>query len=116
MTFEYMKVTTSMDSVDIEDIGNVCIKVSNDEGVEWLLQIHTSLGWVIVKQFGPVKLNSSDIDNFFYFSRQKFEYNEKRLYKLIDEFINNSKKGITTVEIISDEIFDLRIGELKDVW
>lgn len=116
MTFEYLRVSTSMDSIDVEDMGNVCIKASNDDGVEWYLQICTSLGWVTAKQFGPVRMNSSDVENFFYFSRQRFEYNEKRLYKLIDEFINGTKKNITAVEIITDELFKMKIGDLEDVW
>lgn len=117
MTFNYLHITTAMDSIDVEDIGNVCIRVSNDEAVEWYLQIHTSLGWSTVKQFGPVKIDSNVVENYFYFSRQRFEYNEKKLYKVIDEFINGSKKSITCAEVISDEIYQIRTGELKDgVW
>ena len=114
MNFQYLKVSTSMDSIEVEDIGNVCIRASNDDANEWYMSIKTSLGWVEVKQFGPLKIDSDDLSYYFNFSYQKFEFSEKRLYKLIDDFINNPKKSITIAEIISNECFDRKLTEVAD--
>ena len=112
MTFEYMHISTSMDSIDVEDIGNVYIKASNDNADVWFMSIKTFLGWCEVKQFGPLKLDENGFDYFFNFFFQKFEYSEKKLFKLINEFINNPKKSITIAEVITAEEFN---GKLEEV-
>lgn len=114
MNFEYMRISTAMDSIEVEDLGNVCLRASNDNADEWLMSIKTSLGWSEVKQFGPLKIDSEGFGFYFNFSFQKFEYSEKRLYKLIDDFINNPKKSITIAEIISEEDFDSKLMEVSN--
>ena len=114
MTFEYMRVTTAMDSIDVEDLGNVCLRASNDNADEWYMQTKTSLGWVELKQFGPLKINSDQFDYFFNFFYQKFEYSDKKLSKIISDFINNPKKSITIAEIISEESFNEKLMEVAD--
>ena len=116
MTFEYFKVETAMDSVDIEDIGNVCLRCSNDDALEWYLKIKTELGWCYVTQYGPLRIDSNHLDTAFYFSFQPFEYSEKKLYKTINDFLNNPKRTITVVEIIDIETFIDRLEGIENVW
>ena len=114
MNFEYMKVSTSMDSIEVEDIGNVYIRASNDAADEWYMSIQTSLGWVEVKQFGPLKIDGEGLGLFFNYIYQKFEYSEKKLFKLISDFINNPKKAITVAEIISKSDFEEKLTEVAN--
>ena len=114
VTFKYLYVPTAMDSIEIEDLGNVYLRASNDDADEWYMSVKTSLGWVEIKQFGPLKIDEEGFNFFFNFLYQKFEYSEKRLYKIIDEFINNSKKAITIAEVISKEDFDGKLAEVAD--
>ena len=116
MTFDYFKVETAMDSVDIEDIGNVCLRCSNDDALEWYLKIKTELGWCYVTHYGPLRIDSNHLDTAFYFSFQPFEYSEKKLYKIINDFLNNPKRTITVVEIIDVEIFIDRLEGIENVW
>ena len=116
MTFEYFTVKTAMDSIDIEDIGNVCLTCSNDDGLEWYLNIETTLGWCYIRQYGPLKIDDTKAVNSFTFSYFEFEFAEKRLYKMIYDFLNNPKRNITIAEIISTDTFKNRLKEVEHVW
>lgn len=114
MNFEYLRISTSMDSIEVDDIGNVYLRASNDDAKEWYMSIKTSLGWTEVKQFGPLKIDQNEFDYFFNFFYQKFEFSEKKLFKLIDDFINNSKKSITIAEVISKDEFEDKLMEVAN--
>ena len=116
MTFEFLKVQTAMDSIDIDDIGNVCLRCSNDDCREWFLKIKAELGWCEIREYGPLEIDSEVVDFSFSFYYNKFEFNEKKLYKIINDFLNNPKKSITCVDIISEDEFSNRLGEIKNVW
>ena len=116
MNFEYFKVTTSMDSINVEDIGNVCIQCNNDDCEEWFLSIETKLGWTEIKEFGPLKKDKNVVDFFFNLYYNKFEFNERKLIKIIDNFINSSKRNITCVDIISEDYFKEKLRGIKNVW
>ena len=104
MFFEYLKTSQYQDSIEIESVGNCALQAINDEADSWILLINTELGSSIVIQAGPINLDFDEIGDNVYISRSKFEYNEKRLYKIIFDFINNPKKIITSVEIIDKDL------------
>ena len=74
-TFEYLYTVKAEDSIEVEDVGNCCLKVLNDTGYEWFLVIDTKLGDCFVKTFGPFNV---DIENHFIhgfkFDFSKIEY------------------------------------------
>lgn len=70
MTFEYQIRTVADDSIEVEDVGNVCIDAYNDLGQEWMLIIHTYLGWTSVIQVGSIRSDVNAADNYFSFLRQ----------------------------------------------
>lgn len=113
MNFNYLKTETYNDSIDIEHIGNCTIVVNNDEAEEWYIDIHTDYGWSKVRQFGPLDIDKGEVGNYFSFILNGFEYNEKRLYKVINDFLNNPKHAITQVEEISREDFENRLNALQ---
>lgn len=112
MFFQYLKTETYMDSIDLEDIGNCCLVINNDECEEWYLKIKTSLGWSECIIFGPLTIDDDGLGYNFYYSYNKFEYNEKRLYKTINDFINNPKKQITQARIIEENDFNTKLNKI----
>lgn len=117
MRFGYLTVSTSMDSIEVDDIGNVYLQSSNDDGATWYLRIETKLGWCSSLEFGPVQIDPDSPIYSFSLQSNKFEFNEKRLYKIIDTFINQPKRNITCVNVISREDFEYKLGEIKDgIW
>lgn len=105
MTFDYLRTVTSLDYIEIPDIGNTYLCAYNDDGQEWYLAIHTYEGWTEVKEFGPL----FDGHTITYFTYNKFgrEYSDKKNSKVINDFINNTKREITQVlEIEEDEFFE----------
>ncbi len=97
MTFDYLRTIQSLDSINIEDIGNTCINAINDDAEEWYLSISTENGWSVITEFGPVTVDSNKLKNYFMYSKFSMEFNERKIYTLIDKFINNSKRAITQV-------------------
>ena len=57
-TFEYNYEIKSANTLDIDDIGNVCIKVLNIFNNYWYLIISTSLGETNIKTFGPINIEN----------------------------------------------------------
>ena len=105
MTFEYLKVEEYKDSIDIEDIGNCTINIINDDGKEWYLSISTELGWSEIKTFGPLTVDINTLGYSFAYTYNKIEYDSKKLFKIIDKFINDDKKVITEVIELSKDDF-----------
>lgn len=114
MTFEYLKTVQAMDSIDIVDIGNTCINAINDEAEEWYLLITTKNGWTNVTTFGPLKVDSDDpMMNSFSYSYFERDFDEKKLYKTINDFINNPRHNITQVFEVDKEEANNKIDIIK---
>lgn len=105
MTFEYLKVEEYKDSIDIEDVGNCTVNIINDDGKEWYLSISTELGWSEIKTFGPLTVDINTLGYSFTYTYNKIEYDSKKLFKIIDKFINDDKKVITEVIELSKDDF-----------
>ena len=114
MNFSYLFVEQSQDSIDIENIGQVCLSVFNDEGAEYYLKIKTEYGWSKILQFGPIKSDFKELESGLYLSYSNIEYNEKRLYKIIDDFLNNDKRKVTQAFEISEDDFEEKLSYLTD--
>lgn len=116
MKFEYLATKSYLDSIDIEDLGNVYLNALNDLGDEYYLSIETHLGWTEIKEFGPCAVDSNQSSNYFNLLYIKFEYNESKIIKNIERFINNEKRNIIQVFFINkqvalDRLENLKIGE-----
>jgi len=75
-----------------------------DQAEEWYLIIDTDLGWCEIRQFGKLIADMDELQGSFSYTYYKFEYSEKKLYKLIDNFLNDEKKMITQAMIIDREV------------
>lgn len=102
MNFEYLQTIRKESSIDITDPGNAFIQAFNDAGEEYFLVTKTELGFVTVKVFGPFEDNKQ-CSNFSYYT-YIMEYNEKRLYKVIDDFLNGRNAKTQVFEVTKDLI------------
>lgn len=112
MDFQYLKTETYMDSIDIEDPGNCYITVMNDDAKEWYLRTSTSLGWCDMQVFGPLTVDDDSLGYSFSLRYNRFEYNGKKVYKLINDFINDPKKTVTQAFVIEQDDYDNRLGDV----
>lgn len=103
-SFEYMHVTTALDSITITEIGECCLHAFNDLGTEWYLLCTTNSGTTRILTVGPVK----DVNEEIEISRKLLQYNEGKIIKIIEKWLQDTKKEITQVfECEKDEIFDI---------
>ena len=102
-----------VDTIDVIDIGNVCLNALNDYGQEWYLMINTELGWTTIKEFGPLLVDTDNIAPYFDYKMFQYEYSDKKIAKVIDKFINNQKRMITQVFEVSDSIVEERLNTSK---
>ena len=111
-SFEYIKVQTAMESIEVEDIGNTSLEAWNDFGLRWYFYSETDTGMTTIKEFGPLcsSLDTSKLS--FEYSLERKEYNEKYICKRIANFLNNPKREITQVNNI--ELGDLE-SKIRDV-
>lgn len=104
MNFPYLYVQQNLDSIDIENIGNVSLQLNNDLGDCWFLIIKTSLGWTTIHEFGPLNAsNTEELGYHFQYKYDKQEYNDTKLIKRIDKFMNDPKKMITQIFFIDGD-------------
>lgn len=95
-TFEYFKELKANDSITLDNIGDCCIKAFNDDGQIYYFMTQTILGFTKVYQYGPLD-ESLNICNNYIMMFQSFEYSERTISKVIDNFLNDKHKRITQV-------------------
>ena len=115
MTFEYLQDVKFLDSIDIDDIGNVTLEALNDLGDQWYLDISTHLGYTDIVTIGPLVADSNQLGLQFSFYIQKIEYNDRKIITTIQKFINDPKKSISQLFFTShDQICD-RLKNLQEI-
>lgn len=107
MRFEYMIHAVAGDAIDILDIGNVALQMSNDRGEFWYLVIKTELGWTEIFEFGPIVPDIELLPKSCVLSYNRIEYKQSKIEDVIDKSINNGYRGIT-------QVFEINIDEAKD--
>ena len=100
-SFSYVFIKTSQDTLDVEDIGNCYIETCNDVGEAFYLAIRTCLGISRVTEYGPYAdgIRLTNVSSVY----QQFEYNEKKLSKIIYNFLNNPGRNITQARELDED-------------
>ena len=93
-----------MDSVSIDDIGNVIIEGFNDDGDRYVFIVRTVLGVSRMLKVGPIQDGAKTMCSSLF---QQMEYNEKKIDREIDAFLNDGK-CLTQVSVLD-------IDQLKPV-
>lgn len=113
-TYSYLYEMIATGFIDIENIGEVCLSITNNFLQEKILIIHTEYGKTKVIQYGPVYIDQDTVvpTNVSY-TYTEFDFNQRKLDNIIDKFINDPKFGTKQcVEIDLDtakeRIIDLR--------
>ena len=113
--FEYSAIQTYLGRYTVEDISDVCLKMTNGLNKEWYMCTSTELGETKIFTLGPVERIDDDtilILPKFTFKYEKINYNETNIIKKIDKVLNNGE--ITEVEEISKEDFLCLREDWKD--
>lgn len=92
-------------SVDIEDLGNCCLRCAGGDsgGLEYYYFVKSEAGFMSVLKYGPIFGGLPEVlpDNFgLDYNRSKF--NQGKLEKDIKAFVNDPKKNIKEVICITE--------------
>lgn len=98
MQFNYLYTTTHNASIDIEDIGNVCLLATNDAFLEYLLIIKTEDGETKVIRQGPIIVDTDIPGTKFSITMEKSKYHMGKLMSTIENFLLSNI--ISQVQII----------------
>lgn len=103
MIFEYAAHKTFMGMIDVVDIGNMCLRCTQDGGAaEWYLLTKTIMGKVSILTFGPVNPDVPMLLDGFAVNYQKIDYKENLISRNVTTFLNDPKKKISEVEELVD--------------
>lgn len=112
-TYEYLYEVKATGFLEIENIGEVCLIANNDFLQEQILIIHTELGKTKIIQYGPIYVDNVQLPTNCVYSFSEIDYNEYKIDKAIEKFINDAKFRTTQVTVVDmddalDRIIDLR--------
>lgn len=117
MQFEYLYVTQAVGTIEIEDIGNFAILITNDTYLEWLMCVKTKYGVTEIITYGPLQVDMDELPCKVNYCYQRLNYNECKLKNIINKYINDSFKQVTQVSIIDIQNVKSKIKDLVGyVW
>lgn len=102
-SYNYFETSTFLGQLDVEDIGDCAIEANNDKGLVYYLIIKTIYGITHCLETGPFIIDLEElpkVSNIRYFS---FEFNDKKINKIIDSFLNDPNREITQAKIVDEE-------------
>lgn len=111
MQFKYMYIAEAQGFIDIEDLGNFVLSVTNDLFQEYVMVAVTIYGITEIIEYGPIKIDSDESSNSIFYSYRKFDYSEYNIKKIIDKLLNDERKRITQVTLID---FEEARNKIKD--
>lgn len=102
MIIDYKQDYVFTESIDIEDIGNTCIKAVAKNGAEHYVITKTILGKTSILKFGPVMPDLPELCIGFSVSYNKIDYKEGKICKEISMLLNNPKVEIEKAEVVTE--------------
>ncbi len=111
MTFEYLQRVVVDAQIDIENIGECVLVGRNDLGEEYYLIIRTDMGWTEQINFGPVTPEVDILPFNINLTYARFEFNQTKLMRAIDKFLNDPKKLITQADVVEMRSIQTSIRE-----
>lgn len=103
MTFEYLQRVVVDAQIDIENIGECVLLGRNDVGEEFYLIIKTELGWTELLEYGPCVPDLELLPYTYTITYNRIEYNQTKIERIIDKFLNNPKRMISQAEVVQLE-------------
>lgn len=102
MIFEFDQQPVFMQNINIEDIGNVALRCSNEKLREYYIVIKTYLGKTALISFGPLLGDVGALVDNMSLTFKKFDFKEYTIEREIEKFINDGRSMINKVEIIQE--------------
>ena len=104
MIFEFKPEMCYMEQLDVEDIGNVCIRATSEHELEYYIITKTILGKTFILKFGPILPDLQTLWPGFSVNFSKIDYKEGKIIKEISTMLNNSnpKDKIAKAEVITE--------------
>lgn len=106
MTFEYLQRVVVESELEVDNIGDCCIIANNDVGEEYYLILKTELGWTESIEYGPCVPDMVQLQLNYQINYTRFEYNQGKIERIIDKFLNHPKRVITQARLAN--IQDIR--------
>ena len=103
MTFEYLQRVVVDGTLEIDNIGDCTIQGNNDIGEFFYLIIVTELGWTEILEYGPCVPDFDMLQANYQIKYQRIEYNQGKLERIIDKFLNDPKRLITQAKVVFTE-------------
>lgn len=101
MDFDYNACVTTLNTIDIVDIGNCAIEVTNPDNMFFYLLIRTTMGKSSITTFGPVVPDLKLLPNNFELTHKRIDFDIKKVSKEIRTFLMNSKRKITEAKEVT---------------
>lgn len=112
MEFEFNNQFTPQSLIDIDNIGAFALEAVNEDGIYYYYIVQTIIGQSIIASCGPIIPDIDILPSGFCVTIYKMPYNEIRLTKAINLFLNDKYKKITDARIIDIEE---AIDQFRDV-
>lgn len=103
MTFDYLQRVVVDAQLNVDDIGQCAILGRNDLGEENYLIIRTEMGFTEMIMYGPVVPDLDILPFGVSMQYSRFDFNQSKIEKAIDRFLNDPKKCISQAEVVSIE-------------
>ena len=117
MTFEYLQRVVVESELEVDNIGQCVIQANTDLAEEYYLIIKNELGWTEMLEYGPCVPDLPLLQMTYQIKYNRFEYNEGKIERLIDKFLNDAKRGITQAKVCSlDDIREFLVNPIDKVF
>ena len=104
MVFEYFYTMTAVGSLEIDDVGNCAIQACNDDGCLYYFVTQTTLGWTKIFEYGPCMPDFDELPKGVSCNFSRIDYDDRKISKRIDEFINNKYRQITSATLVEEDV------------
>lgn len=116
MIFDYFQQKVFTQSVQVDDIGNAYLRCSTSKGFEYYFASRTIMGKTSILKFGPCLPDVGFLVNGYSMFYKKIDYKENLIEKEINLLINDPKKEIEMVEVISLDEIETSLPALKEFF
>lgn len=113
-TIKFNYELEAQNKLDLESISNCCIRASNDLEYYYYLIIKTIAGKTYFAECGPVLNNDNRLPSGFITKLSIFEFNDKKVNSLINNFLNDKTRKIKNASIIELDEALSNFKNLKD--
>ena len=117
MTFDYLQRVVIDGQLEVEDIGQCIIQANNDLAEEFYLIIKTELGWTEILEYGPCVPDLPLLQVNYNIKYSRIEYNQGKIERAIDKFLNDPKRGITQAKLVElEDIHEFLVNPIYKVF